>query len=81
MNNLRHPNIVLYMGVCLYQSQYFMITEYLKEGSLFDHLHKHKTNFSETNLITMIEDMALGSLKRLKGFKNIFILQFTCVCH
>jgi len=60
MNNLRHPNIVLYMGVCLYQSQYFMITEYLKEGSLFDHLHKLKTNFSETNLITMIEDMALG---------------------
>lgn len=63
MNDLRHPNIVLYMGVCLYRSQYYMITEYLKEGSLFDHLHKLNTNFTETNIIAMIEDMAKGMQK------------------
>ncbi|KAL4441650.1 hypothetical protein ABPG74_021582 [Tetrahymena malaccensis] len=60
INNLRHPNIVLYMGVCFYQSQYFMITEYLQEGSLYDHLHIKHTAFSEAKQIDMIEDMALG---------------------
>ncbi|KAL4493143.1 hypothetical protein ABPG72_003228 [Tetrahymena utriculariae] len=60
INNLRHPNIVLYMGVCFYQSQYFMITEYLQEGSLYDHLHIKHTAFTEAKQIDMIEDMALG---------------------
>jgi len=27
INNLRHPNIVLYMGVCINNQQYLMITE------------------------------------------------------
>ena len=27
ISNLRHPNIVLYMGVCINFSKYFMITE------------------------------------------------------
>lgn len=38
-----------------------MITEFLEEGSLFDHLHRFNTNFSEAKLIDMIEDMALGN--------------------
>ena len=40
ISNLRHPNIVLYMGVCINHSQYLMITEYLDGGSLFELLHK-----------------------------------------
>ena len=40
ISNLRHPNIVLYMGVCWKKISYYLITEYLEEGSLFDHLHK-----------------------------------------
>jgi serine/threonine protein kinase len=40
ISNLRHPNIVLYMGICINHSQYLMITEYLDGGSLFDLLHK-----------------------------------------
>ena len=28
--NLRHPNIVLYMGVCVDNNNYYMITEYVK---------------------------------------------------
>lgn len=30
ISNLRHPNIVLYMGVCINYSKYLMITEYKK---------------------------------------------------
>ena len=43
-----------------------MITEYLNEGSLFDHLHYLHTDFSETQLIKIIEDIALGSVKKYK---------------
>lgn len=32
----------------------------MEEGSLFDHLHKFNTDFSESKIIDMIEDMALG---------------------
>ena len=27
INDLRHPNIVLYMGLCENKNQYYMITE------------------------------------------------------
>ena len=60
---MRHPNIVLYMGVCINFSQYLMITEYLKEGSLFDHLHgknKKHVKFDDERLLCIAEDIALG---------------------
>lgn len=37
-----------------------MITEYLEQGSLFDHIHKKKTKFSNARILSIIEDMALG---------------------
>lgn len=40
ISNLRHPNIVLYMGVCINPPKLYMITEFLEGGSLFDLLHK-----------------------------------------
>ena len=43
ISNLRHPNIVLYMGVCVKKLTYYLITEYLELGSLFEHLHKKLT--------------------------------------
>jgi serine/threonine protein kinase len=30
LNNLRHPNVVLYMGMCIQISRYSLITEYLE---------------------------------------------------
>ena len=45
LNSLRHPNIVLYMGVSLdlqSQSYFYMITEFINKGSLFDLLHQRK---------------------------------------
>jgi serine/threonine protein kinase len=60
ISNLRHPNIVLCMGVCIYKGKYLMIIEYLEEGSLFDHLHKNNTKINEDTLYAIIEDIALG---------------------
>ena len=43
LHSLRHPNIVLYMGVSFDDKyQYYMITEYISRGSLFTLLHKQK---------------------------------------
>jgi serine/threonine protein kinase len=40
VNQLRHPNIVLYMGVSLDANNfYYMITEFVCKGSLFELLH------------------------------------------
>lgn len=37
-----------------------MITEYLDEGSLFDHLHKKHTVLDDERLMYIVEDIALG---------------------
>ncbi|CAD8065484.1 unnamed protein product [Paramecium sonneborni] len=58
ISNLRHPNIVLYMGVCIKKHKFYLITEYMENGSLFDHLHKRKTK--NLNFIQIIEDITLG---------------------
>lgn len=39
ISKLLHPSIVLYMGMCIEDNQYAMVTEFLSNGSLFDYLH------------------------------------------
>ncbi|CAD8156776.1 unnamed protein product [Paramecium pentaurelia] len=58
ISNLRHPNIVLYMGVCIKRHNFYLITEYMENGSLYDHIHKRKTK--NLNFIQIIEDITLG---------------------
>ena len=47
LSDLKHPSIVLYMGICITADKYQLITEYLQNGSLFDQLHKKKRKFSK----------------------------------
>ena len=52
LNQLRHPNIVLYMGVSIDQQGYFnMITEFVNKGSLFDLLHSRKLVLDDFKII------------------------------
>jgi len=52
VNQLRHPNIVLYMGVTLDKNNfYYMITEYITKGSLFELLHQKKYCFDDEKII------------------------------
>lgn len=37
-----------------------MVTEFMDEGSLFDHIHKQKTYLDEERTILIVEDIALG---------------------
>ena len=54
LNSLRHPNILLYMGICFDGDNYLMISEYLENGSLFDHLHRMDTYLEEDLIFQMI---------------------------
>lgn len=47
LSSLKHPNIVLYMGICITTDKYQLVTEYLESGSLFDQLHKKKKQFTK----------------------------------
>ena len=42
--SMRHPNILLFMGVTIDNDTYYMITEYLPSGSLHEYLHESKKN-------------------------------------
>ena len=54
LNQLRHPNIVLYMGVSIdfqQQSFFYMITEFVSKGSLFDLLHQRKLVLDDSRIV------------------------------
>jgi len=42
-NNLRHPNIILFIGVSINKNDFYMIFEYLENHSLYEILHKNKS--------------------------------------
>lgn len=50
ISNLRHPNIVLYMGVSFHENNYYMITEYIPNGNLFEFLHNKNKNIIDEKL-------------------------------
>jgi serine/threonine protein kinase len=60
INNFRHPNIVLYMGMTVEFNRYSMITEYVEQGSLYDHLHTRRTELDDARILEIVEDVALG---------------------
>ena len=47
MKNLRHPNILLYMGASTKGPDFFVVTEYCENGNLFEQLHLNR-NFKLT---------------------------------
>jgi len=42
LNLLRHPNIILLIGICTKPQKLAIITEYIENGSLFEILHRSK---------------------------------------
>lgn len=60
ISDLKHPNIVLYMGICITADKFIMVTEYLENGSLFDQLHKKKKKFTEVEKIEIAYEIVKG---------------------
>ena len=54
VHSLRHPNIILYMGVSFDPNQqYYMVSEYAHKGSLHDILHNKKYKFDEDRIFVI----------------------------
>lgn len=63
LNQLSHPNIVLYMGVSMDpQSHFYMVTEYVSKGSLFELLHQKKIAFDDDKIMRVAKQVALALL-------------------
>ena len=61
LKNLRHPNILLFMGASCKAPYYFVVTEFCENGNLFELLHQHKNislNWDERRRIAL--EVALG---------------------
>jgi serine/threonine protein kinase len=60
MRRLRHPNIVLFMGVITSQDNMAIVTEFLPRGSLFKLLHRSGIRLDLRRRLRMAEDVAKG---------------------
>lgn len=60
MTGLRHPNIVLFMGVCIDPPDLCIITEFMARGSLYDVLQNDKLQLPFPLLRNMIVDVLKG---------------------
>ena len=61
LNQLRHPNIVLYMGVSIDPNNfYYMVTEYVSRGSLFELLHQKKIILDDDRIIKVAKQVAMA---------------------
>ena len=60
MRRLRHPNIVLFMGVITTRNDLAIVTEFLPRGSLFKLLHRSGIQLDLRRRLRMAEDVAKG---------------------
>ena len=58
--SLRHPNIVLFMGVTIDDNLYYMISEYVEGGSLNKYIHSKKNYLTEPQKIKISLQIALA---------------------
>lgn len=64
MSRLKHPNIVVLVGVAISDADSYLLTEFVKRGSLFDLIHakrnRARTHISWANAITVLRGTVLG---------------------
>ncbi|KAN0019447.1 hypothetical protein ACTFIU_002656 [Dictyostelium citrinum] len=60
MKNLRHPNVIQFLGSCLIPPDICICTEYMPRGSLYSILHNDKIKISWSLVKRMMIDAAKG---------------------
>ena len=55
---LRHPNVVTFIGKCIENNQYLILTEYLERRSLKSVLETKVINLSKSILLSMALDIS-----------------------
>jgi serine/threonine-protein kinase CTR1 len=69
MRQLRHPNIVLFMGAITESNDICIVTQYCNNGDLYNILHKKGMKYSLADILTIGKKIATG-MSYLHG-KNI----------
>lgn len=57
LSQLRHKNIILLMGLCVGESKYMIVTEYMKNGSLYALIHEQKRRFTIEECLDLVIDI------------------------
>ena len=69
LKQLRHPNILLYIGGNISGNQHFLVTEYCENGNLFEFLHgRDAADLADVERISLALEIAQG-INYLHSFK------------
>ncbi|BAF20531.1 serine/threonine-protein kinase STY46 [Oryza sativa Japonica Group] len=60
MRKIRHKNIVRFLGACTKSPTLCIVTEFMKNGSVYDYLHKRKGSFKLPSLLKAAVDISKG---------------------
>ena len=60
VSRLRHPNIVLFLGVAVHGDKPYLLTEYAGRGSLYDVMHENREPLTFHECVTIGKDVARG---------------------
>ncbi|CAL5040804.1 unnamed protein product [Urochloa decumbens] len=60
MRKIRHKNIVRFLGACTKTKALCIVTEFMKNGSVYDFLHKRKGSFKLPGLLKAAVDISKG---------------------
>ncbi|CAD6338256.1 unnamed protein product [Miscanthus lutarioriparius] len=60
MRKIRHKNIVRFLGACTKPKTLCIVTEFMKNGSVYDFLHKRKGSFKLPGLLKAAVDVSKG---------------------
>jgi Janus kinase 2 len=71
MKQLRHPNIVLFMGSCCQPPSLLLVTELLDRGSFFDIYHKSSQPVSVVDHLMLSMNIAIDMCKGMGYLHNL----------
>lgn len=72
LHGLNHPNIVMFMGICLYKDHIYHIAEHMQLGSVFELLHeKKKINMNNMDTVLDLLDSVAKGMNYLHGVRII----------
>ncbi|XP_059461374.1 serine/threonine-protein kinase STY46-like isoform X2 [Corylus avellana] len=60
MRNIRHKNVIQFIGACTSPPGLCLVTEYMSGGSMYDFLHKQKSVLTPPSLIRAAIDVSEG---------------------